>query len=143
MTPPDQEVSWWLLNPSLPIRAGNGAPKTVSLLLEPIVTFTFPPSNLADPILANPTSAKPTVTDLGQLRQHFAQALLVSREATLSLVEGLTPAQLSRQVHADFSPIGWHLGHIGFKEELWLLHHLAGVPLEKLTYQTPEYRRLF
>lgn len=106
--------------------------------MEPILTFTFPPSNLA-----GLTSAKPTVTDLGQLRQHFAQALLASREATLSLVEGLTPAQLYRQVHADFSPIGWHLGHIGFTEELWLLHHLAGVPPEKLTYQTPEYRRLF
>ena len=32
------------------------------------------------------------------------------------------------QAHPDFSPVGWHLGHIAFTEALWILEHLAGQP---------------
>jgi gamma-glutamyl hercynylcysteine S-oxide synthase len=78
-----------------------------------------------------------------QLRRHLRQAYLANRQATLDFVVTLTPEQLSQQIHPDFSPIGWHLGHIGFTEELWLLVHLAREPTAHLTYQTERYRRLF
>jgi len=30
------------------------------------------------------------------------------------------------QAHPDFSPVGWHLGHIAYIESLWLLERGAG-----------------
>ena len=33
-----------------------------------------------------------------------------------------------RQVHPEFSPIGWHFGHIAFTEAYWILDCLAGSP---------------
>jgi iron(II)-dependent oxidoreductase len=50
------------------------------------------------------------------------------RASTLALVQPLTEAEYFRQAHPDFSPVGWHLGHIAFTEALWLLEHLAGQP---------------
>lgn len=43
------------------------------------------------------------------------------------------------QAHGDYSPVGWHLGHIGFTEALWILEHLAG----KKNVISPAQRRLF
>ncbi len=40
--------------------------------------------------------------------------------------------------HPDFSPVGWHLGHIAYTESLWILQHLAKHP----PIYT-EYHRLF
>ncbi len=66
------------------------------------------------------------------------QQLTQCRTATLTLFEGIEPQTWRRQAHPDFSPVGWHLGHIGYTEGLWLLEHGAGqAPL------FPEYRRLF
>ncbi len=42
------------------------------------------------------------------------------------------------QAHPDFSPVGWHLGHIGYTEAKWILHHMAGLP-----DPFPQYHRLF
>ncbi|NJL47601.1 MAG: ergothioneine biosynthesis protein EgtB [Leptolyngbyaceae cyanobacterium SM2_5_2] len=42
------------------------------------------------------------------------------------LAESLTEDEYYRQAHPDFSPVGWHLGHIAFTESLWILRHLAG-----------------
>jgi ergothioneine biosynthesis protein EgtB len=42
------------------------------------------------------------------------------------------------QVHPDFSPIGWHLGHIAYTEARWLLKHTAQPSLPD-----PEYPILF
>jgi iron(II)-dependent oxidoreductase len=50
------------------------------------------------------------------------------RSSTLALVDSLSECEYYRQAHADFSPIGWHLGHIAFTEALWVLEHLAGEP---------------
>jgi ergothioneine biosynthesis protein EgtB len=60
------------------------------------------------------------------------------RASTLKLVRSLTPTEYYRQSHPDFSPVGWHLGHIAFTEALWMLEHLAGQvnPLR-------DYRQLF
>jgi len=59
------------------------------------------------------------------------------RRGTLKLFENMEEDTFRRQVHPDFSPVGWHLGHIGFTEGLWLLERCAGkAPL------FPQYRRL-
>lgn len=52
-----------------------------------------------------------------QLRQLYTDC----REKTLALIAPLTDAQWVQQVHPDFSPIGWHVGHIAYTEALWLL----------------------
>lgn len=60
------------------------------------------------------------------------------RDLTLALFAGVDYETFCRQAHPDFSPIGWHLGHIAYTEALWLLEHSAGMPC-----QFPQYRRLF
>lgn len=76
--------------------------------------------------------------DLEACRQQLKQQFLRSRRLTLALFDGVDSEAFSRQAHADFSPLGWHLGHIGFTEELWLLKHCAGyAPI------CPSYHRLF
>ncbi|MBM0740776.1 SUMF1/EgtB/PvdO family nonheme iron enzyme [Phormidium sp. CLA17] len=60
------------------------------------------------------------------------------RESTLSLFKGMDYETLCCHAHPDFSPVGWHLGHIAYTESLWLLERSAGyLP------QFPEYHRLF
>jgi ergothioneine biosynthesis protein EgtB len=73
----------------------------------------------------------------GERRQQLQQWLKQCRLGTLALFEQLDEATFCYQAHSDFSPVGWHLGHIAFTESLWLLEHCAGMaPL------FPEYRRL-
>ncbi len=60
------------------------------------------------------------------------------RQTTLALFQAVDYTTFCQQAHPDFSPIGWHLGHIGYTEALWLLEHSAGLPS-----QFPQYRRLF
>jgi len=38
----------------------------------------------------------------------------------LSLAAPLSDAELRRQYHPDLSPLGWHVGHTIFTEDLWL-----------------------
>lgn len=54
------------------------------------------------------------------------------------MVDTLTADEYYRQSHPNFSPVGWHLGHIAFAEALWILEHLAGQDCP-----FPQYRRLF
>ncbi|MEM8806019.1 MAG: SUMF1/EgtB/PvdO family nonheme iron enzyme [Cyanobacteria bacterium P01_G01_bin.38] len=68
------------------------------------------------------------------LRQAFQQC----RQGTLALVHDLGESPFRQQAHPDFSPIGWHLGHIAFTESLWILEHLAQQPC-----LFPQYRKLF
>ena len=67
----------------------------------------------------------------------IAQALTECRDLTLQLVTGISDRTLTQQSHADFSPIGWHLGHIAFTEAYWL-EQLAQQPPSN-----PEYHKLF
>ncbi|MBW4583222.1 MAG: SUMF1/EgtB/PvdO family nonheme iron enzyme [Tildeniella nuda ZEHNDER 1965/U140] len=60
------------------------------------------------------------------------------RTATLALFQTVDYEAFCQQAHSDFSPIGWHLGHIAYTESLWLLEHFAG-----RSPQFPDYRRLF
>ncbi len=60
------------------------------------------------------------------------------RAGTLTLFENIDEASLRCQAHPEFSPAGWHLGHIAYAESLWLLERSAGMsPL------WTEYRQLF
>jgi formylglycine-generating enzyme required for sulfatase activity len=60
------------------------------------------------------------------------------RRGTFKLFSGVEGDIFCRQAHPDFSPVGWHLGHIAYTEDLWLLQRCAG---EKPVF--PEYHRLF
>jgi len=56
-------------------------------------------------------------------------ALTACRDRTLALFADVTPEEFCQQLHPDFSPLGWHLGHIGFTERSWILDHLAVLDL--------------
>ncbi len=68
----------------------------------------------------------------------IAQALTECRDRTLQLVTEISDRTLTQQSHPDFSPIGWHLGHIAFTEAYWILEQLDRQPPSY-----PEYHKLF
>ncbi|MBW4497119.1 MAG: SUMF1/EgtB/PvdO family nonheme iron enzyme [Oscillatoria princeps RMCB-10] len=70
-------------------------------------------------------------------RDAIRNALQECRTGTLKLFEGMDDATFRQQAHPDFSPPGWHLGHIAYTEALWLLQRSAGYPPV-----FPEYHRL-
>ncbi len=51
----------------------------------------------------------------------FQHRMVEARTYTKSLFAAIEPEDFCRQVHAEFSPIGWHLGHIGVTEGFWIL----------------------
>ncbi|WP_448527096.1 SUMF1/EgtB/PvdO family nonheme iron enzyme [Parathermosynechococcus lividus] len=65
-------------------------------------------------------SASSTVLAVHQ-REIFWQAWQHQRQQTLALIADLPDSALRTQPHPLYSPVGWHLGHIGFTEALWLL----------------------
>jgi ergothioneine biosynthesis protein EgtB len=54
------------------------------------------------------------------------QAMEEARAHTLRLFADVDEADFRRQVHPDFSPVGWHLGHIGVTEAYWILQRCKG-----------------
>lgn len=82
-------------------------------------------------------SAAPEIT-LAEHRQQLHDDMVACRESTLCLVQDLTEAEFRQQAHQDFSPVGWHLGHIAFTESLWILEHLQRSPCAY-----PQYQKLF
>ena len=68
----------------------------------------------------------------------IARAMHQCRAGTLALFEGIDYATFCNQAHPDFSPVGWHLGHIAYIEAYWLLERCAGMPP-----LFPEYQQLF
>jgi gamma-glutamyl hercynylcysteine S-oxide synthase len=62
------------------------------------------------------------------LQATIHQALQNCRHQTLALVADINAEVLSTQSHLDYSPVGWHLGHIAHTESLWIAKHLAGLP---------------
>jgi iron(II)-dependent oxidoreductase len=74
------------------------------------------------------------MTRLSELRH----ALSDSRAFTLRLVADLDDAALSLQSDPLFSPIGWHLGHVVWQEEVWALRRAGRqAPL------SPEFDHVF
>ncbi|MGL5835429.1 MAG: SUMF1/EgtB/PvdO family nonheme iron enzyme, partial [Waterburya sp.] len=58
-------------------------------------------------------------------RQSVAIAFTQTRSQTLDLLTQIDESLFCLQVHPEFSPIGWHFGHIAFTEAYWILEHLA------------------
>ncbi len=72
------------------------------------------------------------------IKEAIFHTFVQCRHKTLALFEGIDEATFRYQAHPDFSPLGWHLGHIAYTESLWLLEHSAG-----LTPLFPQHRKLF
>ncbi len=72
------------------------------------------------------------------VKEAIFKALEECRPKTMALFEGMDEVTFRSQPHPDFSPVGWHLGHIAYTESLWLLEHSAGLPC-----LFPQYRKLF
>ncbi|MEM7727391.1 MAG: SUMF1/EgtB/PvdO family nonheme iron enzyme [Cyanobacteria bacterium P01_A01_bin.45] len=75
---------------------------------------------------------------VSKTKSAIATALNQCRIKTLEILDNLDQKTFCTQVHDDFSPLGWHLGHIAYTESLWLLERSAG-----LAPSYPEYRQLF
>ncbi len=71
-------------------------------------------------------------------RQDIVKALTQCRQKTLDLLTEINSEAFYRQVHPDFSPVGWHFGHIALVESSWILENTVGLPPF-----FPEYRQLF
>jgi gamma-glutamyl hercynylcysteine S-oxide synthase len=71
-------------------------------------------------------------------REEIDRVLQACRDRTLDLFTDLDRTTFCKQAHPDFSPVGWHLGHIAFIESHWILEGLAGLPPV-----FPQYRQLF
>ncbi|MEH1803635.1 MAG: ergothioneine biosynthesis protein EgtB [Nostoc sp.] len=72
------------------------------------------------------------------VKESIYQAFHECRLITFLLFQDMDEATFSSQSHPDFSPVGWHLGHIAYIESLWLLERSAGSPC-----LFPQYRKLF
>lgn len=77
-------------------------------------------------------------TSIGLGKQAIRYAMNQCRISTLALFEGIDDATFRKQAHPEFSPVGWHLGHIAYTEALWILGRCAGLPPV-----FPQYQKLF
>ncbi|MES1940174.1 hypothetical protein T5B8_08023 [Salinisphaera sp. T5B8] len=48
------------------------------------------------------------------------------RQASVAMLDGLTPAQQRCQSHPELSPMLWHVGHVLFMETYWLAERVFG-----------------
>jgi iron(II)-dependent oxidoreductase len=72
------------------------------------------------------------------LRAALHSALAETRCATLALMDLVPERLFQRSVDPDYSPLGWHFGHVGMTEAYWVLEKAKGdAPLR------PEYLYLF
>ncbi len=68
----------------------------------------------------------------------FRQRMVEARAYTKALFATIDPEDFCHQAHDEFSPVGWHLGHIGVTEGFWVLQqcqHAASL--------SPEYDAVF
>ncbi|MCC5615307.1 ergothioneine biosynthesis protein EgtB [Nostoc sp. CHAB 5836] len=73
-----------------------------------------------------------------RVKEAISQAFDECRSITFALFQDMDEATFSSQFHPDFSPVGWHLGHIAYIESLWLLERSGGS-----SCLFPQYRKLF
>lgn len=81
---------------------------------------------------------KSSKSNIKDIKEAIACDLYECRTTTLALLDTIDEESFCCQAHPDFSPIGWHLGHIAYTESLWLLERNAG-----LRCLFPQYRKLF
>src|SRR5438477_3373045 len=62
-----------------------------------------------------------------RLRAELAAEFAGTRSRTLALAAAARD-EYCRQVHPYYSPMGWHLGHVGMTEALWVLGRAKGEP---------------
>lgn len=62
--------------------------------------------------------------------------MVACRRGTLALAADLDQEALCLQPHPEFSPVGWHLGHIAYTEALWIIGHCAGRAPPRSEWQT-------
>ena len=70
-------------------------------------------------------------------KEAIRDAMQRCRFGTLALFQGIDDTSFRKQAHPEFSPPGWHLGHIGYTEALWILERCAGFPA-----LFPQYHKL-
>ncbi|MGE0680687.1 MAG: SUMF1/EgtB/PvdO family nonheme iron enzyme [Candidatus Binatia bacterium] len=68
------------------------------------------------------------------LANELRAALEEARAYTLSLFRDVDDGDFSCQAHPDFSPLGWHLGHIGVTESFWILQQCKQEPTLSAAY---------
>ncbi len=68
-----------------------------------------------------PTPFSFSITESSLNREVFQSVWDQQRQQTLALIQEVPDAALCAQPHPLYSPVGWHVGHIGFTEALWLL----------------------
>ncbi|XZN89832.1 MAG: SUMF1/EgtB/PvdO family nonheme iron enzyme [Microcoleus sp.] len=71
-------------------------------------------------------------------REAIYRDLQQCRRGTFELFSGMDYDTFCRQIHPEFSPVGWHLGHIAYTEDLWLLQKCG-----KFKPVFPKYHKLF
>ena len=72
------------------------------------------------------------------IKESLISAFIECRAKTLELFQNMDEATFCHQAHPDFSPVGWHLGHIAYTESLWILERTAALPC-----LFPQYRKLY
>ena len=68
------------------------------------------------------------------LAHELRAALEEARVYMLSLLQDVDDVDFMRQAHADFSPLGWHVGHIGVTEAFWILQQCQQQPTLSSAY---------
>lgn len=63
-------------------------------------------------------------------------AMEEARANTLRLFATVEDADFRCRIHPDFSPVGWHLGHIGATEGYWILQQCGGEPSRSAFYDS-------
>lgn len=60
------------------------------------------------------------------MTQNAPTRLAQLRQASLSMLDGLSPAEQRAQPHPELSPMLWHVGHVFFMETYWLAERVFG-----------------
>lgn len=68
------------------------------------------------------------------LAHELRAAMEEARAETLHLLADVDDVEFARQAHPDFSPVGWHLGHIGVTESFWILQQCKREPTVAVFY---------
>ena len=84
------------------------------------------------------STSSPPEAKTREARARLRSAFNDCRTGTIALIEDLADADFRSQPHPDFSPAGWHLGHVAYTEAKWLICHLNDAPLPR-----PEMRQTF
>jgi ergothioneine biosynthesis protein EgtB len=71
-------------------------------------------------------------------KESIIRAFIECRAKTLLLFQDIENRTFCCLAHPDFSPVGWHLGHIAYTESLWILERTAALPCP-----FPQYRKLY